>query len=65
MPQYEMKLLRKADGLKVQMYADPIFMAENICIFFQKKYNLPNPKGRDSRSLRIPGIYGAMSGRSL
>lgn len=43
MPQYEMKLLRKADGLKVQMYADPIFMAEIFVFSFRKNtiYRIP------------------------
>ena len=42
------------------------FLWQKIFVFsFRKKYNLPNPKGRDSRSLRLPEIYGAMSGRSL
>ena len=44
MPQYEMKLLRKADGLKVQMYADPIFYGRKYLYFLSEKntiYRVP------------------------
>lgn len=44
MPQYEMKLLRKADGLKVQMYADPIFYGRKYLYFLSEKntiYRIP------------------------
>lgn len=46
MPQYEMKLLRKADWHKGTDVRGPFFMAENICIFFQKKIQFTESQGK-------------------
>lgn len=46
MPQYEMKLLRKADGLKVQMYADPIFYGRKYLYFLSEKIQFTESQGK-------------------